>query len=113
MLLASWHVVLRDTLVILAAASVIAMSAFVVLVVWQVYRLAIEMREEAQPIIESVESTAQTVQGTTEFVSSQTVPKAVTAVGFGASAVSVFSQLQQFYRGLRAPKATTTKIKEG
>lgn len=113
MLEGSWHVVLRDILVILAAASVLSTSVFICLVLWQLYRLAIEMREEAQPIIDSVETTAKTVQGTAEFVGDRTVPPAVTAVGFSASAFSVYRQLQIFYRGIRTPAPGSTKIRKG
>jgi hypothetical protein len=109
----SWHVVLRDILVILAAASVISVSLFAALVAWQLYRLAIEMREEAQPIIDSVEITAKTVQGTAEFVGDNTVPPAVTAVGFSAGAFSVYRQLERFYRGLRTPAPKSTTIRKG
>lgn len=109
----SWHVVLRDILVILAAASVVTVSVFTGLVLWQVYRIALEMREEAQPLIESVESTAKTIQGTADFVSDRTVPPAVSAVGFGAAAFSVYGHLQQFYTGLRSTQPAKTKIEEG
>jgi archaellum component FlaG (FlaF/FlaG flagellin family) len=109
----SWHAVLRDIMVILAAASVISTALFAGLVAWQLYRLAKEMRDEAQPIIDSVETTAKTVQGTAEFVNHRTVPPVVTAVGLGSTVFSVYRQLQMFYRGIRTPVPRSTKIRKG
>lgn len=107
----SWYVVLRDIVVILAGASVVTTSVFAGLVVWQLYRLFKEFRAEAQPILDSVRETADTVQGTTTFVSQHAVPPAATAAGLTAGAVSVYRQLDQFYRGLR--RDDTASISEG
>ena len=46
----SWHVVLRDITVILAASAVILTTIFTVLVFYQLYKLGRVLHEEVQPI---------------------------------------------------------------
>lgn len=98
----AWHIVLRDIMVILAAASVVVFMLVAVLVLWQLYRLAVELRRDAQPVLGAVRDTVETVRGTAHFVSRSAVPPAVTGVGLGLGALRVIQQLGGFYRGLRA-----------
>jgi hypothetical protein len=97
----SWHVVLRDISIMLAAGSVMAAAAFAVVVLWQLYRLAIELQDESAPILDAVRQTAETVQNTAGFVGQQSVPPAVRMAGLSAGAVRVSRELNRFYRGLR------------
>lgn len=98
----TWHIVLRDIMVILAAGAVISFSLFAALVLWQLYRLAIELREEGQPIVQAVLDTAETVRGAAHFVGERAVPPAVTSVGLTAGVFRVYQQLSHFYTGLRS-----------
>lgn len=97
----TWHVVLRDIMIILAAGSVISFMVFAAVAAWQLYRLFLELRDESQPIVESVLATAESVRGAAHFVSSHTLPPAVTGVGLSAGALRAYKGATMFYRGLR------------
>jgi len=97
----SWHVVLRDILVILAAAAVITMSAVTVLVGWQLWRLGKELKAELQPILDSVQHTADTVQDTASFMGQRAIPPTANAVGLTTGAVRLYRSLETFYQGMR------------
>jgi len=99
----TWHVVLRDIMIILAAASVVSFTLFTGLVLWQVYRLAIETRDETQPLLDTIRETADSLRATAQFVGQRSVPPALTAVGFTSGAVHLYQDLTRFYRGLRRP----------
>jgi Zn-dependent membrane protease YugP len=94
----SWHVYLRDILVIAAAAALIGVSVMAALVVWQLYRLAVEFRDEVKPILESVQETADTVRETAEFMGGRVVSPAVSAMGAAAGARTFVQLLRQFYK---------------
>ena len=106
----AWHVVLRDILVILAAGSVVTAAVFTVLVLWQLYRLAIELQDESAPIVESVRLTAETVQDTALFVRQRAVPPAISATGFSVGAVRIYREMSRFYRGLRRDETPRARL---
>lgn len=64
----AWYVVLRDLMVMLAAAAVVATSVFLALVGWQLYRLGKDVYVEIQPLLASMQDTADTVRHTAGFV---------------------------------------------
>jgi hypothetical protein len=106
----SWHVVLRDIFLILAAGSVMATALFAALVLWQLYRLAIEIQDESEPIVDAVRQTAETVQYTAQFVSRRSVPPAFSAAGLGAGAMRVMQELTRFYRGLHRDETPRARL---
>ena len=91
---------IRDFLIILAAAGVIVVSLFTALVSWQVYRLARELRDQLQPILESLQDTAETVRDTAEFMGGRVVSPAVSVFGAAAGARGVLGLLREFYKGI-------------
>ncbi len=99
-------IILRDIMVILAAAALILMSAFGALVFWQLYRLGRELQAEMQPILASVQDTTDTVRGTAEFVSQRMSSRFSGLVALGYSAKSFYQLIQQFVNGLRQLAAT-------
>lgn len=106
----SWHVVLRDVLVILAAGSVVTAAVFTMLVLWQLYRLAIELQDEAAPIVDAMRITAETVQDTASFVRSNAVPPAISATGFSIGAVRTYRELSRFFKGLRRDDSPRARL---
>ena len=104
-----WYVVLRDITVILAAASMVLASLFLGLVGWQLWRLARDLRDEAHPVVGSVQEIAVAVRDTATFVKGRvsTLPQLGSGGGGGADATAgtkrggTVRQLQRFYRGTR------------
>ena len=93
-------VILRDIMVILAASALVAMSVFGVLVLWQLYRLGRELHSEMQPILASVQDTAETVHGAARFISGRMSERVSAVVSLGYTAHAFYQLVQQFYRGL-------------
>jgi hypothetical protein len=82
----AWYVALRDILIIVAAAALLVTLAFLSIVGWQLYKLALEFREEVAPIVVALQDTAETVRGTSDFVGNRLViPTADTAAGMANS----------------------------
>jgi len=94
-------VILRDVMVVLASAALMLASVFGALVVWQVYRLARELRAEVQPILASVQETTETVRDTTAFVGRRMSSRMSALVSLGASARGAYRLVGQFYGDLR------------
>jgi hypothetical protein len=99
----AWHVVLRDILVILAAAAVTLTSLLGAVLGWRLYRLARELQADLQPIIEAAQETADTVRGTAGFVSDRMVAPATTAAASAAGLYSMFRLLGEFYAHSKRP----------
>jgi hypothetical protein len=72
---------------------------------WQLYRLAMELRREVQPILDSIQDTADTVKGTASFVGERVVAPATGAVSTAAGAYGLLQLVQQFYREQRRSPA--------
>ena len=108
----SWHVVLRDIMIILAGGALFMTSVFTAMVGWQLYKLALELRAESESIVDVVRQTAETVQNTAELMAERTVPPAIAATGFGVGAARVMRELSRFYRGLRGTDATTARLRD-
>jgi len=105
-----WYVVLRDITVILAAASMVLASLFLGVVGWQLWRLGRELRDEAHPLVGSVQEIADTVRDTATFVKGRVTSLPQLGGGGGATEGSATAsaglggtvrQLQRFYRGTR------------
>lgn len=65
---ASWHAVMRDILIILAALSLTLAGVFGGLVMWQLYRIGRALQREAQPVIDTAFETVATVRDTSAFM---------------------------------------------
>ena len=66
---ASWHAVMRDILIILAALTFTLSCVFGALVAWQLYRLGRALQRDAQPVLDSALETVATVRDTSSFMS--------------------------------------------
>jgi hypothetical protein len=101
----AWYVILRDIMVILAAASVIVMSVFVALVAWRLYVIGRELQVELQPVIETMNQTANTVRDSSSFVAGHTVPPPVGAIGVAAGVYQLYVLVRQFSASMKEGNA--------
>lgn len=65
---ASWHAVMRDILIVLAALTFTLSCVFGALVVWQLYRLGRALRRDVQPVLDTALETVATVRDTSSFL---------------------------------------------
>jgi hypothetical protein len=94
----AWYVILRDIMIILAAAALVLMSLFAVVVLWQLYRLGKELSAEVQPVIESMQETTETVKGTAGFMSDRMSSPASSVVSVSASSYGLVGYLRSLRR---------------
>lgn len=66
---ASWHAVMRDILIVLAAFTFTLSCVFGGLVMWQLYRLGRALQRDVQPVIDTALETVATVRDTSTFMS--------------------------------------------
>jgi hypothetical protein len=78
--------VLRDISIIVLALVTIVIGAFLAILIFQLQSLMALLRDEIKPILESANDTANTVRGTTTFVSDAVVTPMITVASY-ASAV--------------------------
>jgi hypothetical protein len=71
----------RDVAIIILAVESIIIGALLAFLIFQVQALVRLLREEVQPILDSVNETASTVRGTTTFVSDTVVSPVVRVAG--------------------------------
>jgi hypothetical protein len=71
----------RDVAIIILAVESIIIGALLVFLIFQMQALARFLKEEIRPILESVNETASTVRGTTNFVSDTVVSPVMRAAG--------------------------------
>lgn len=112
--------VLRDVLVIAAAAALIIAAVFGMLVTWQLWRLLRDARHEAGPVIEALTSTVQTVRDTLRYVGDKVAVPAANGVATvrttrSLTRGSLGSRLRRFnaaLKGRRTPVATSPTTRE-
>lgn len=85
--------VIRDIAIVLVAVETFLIGLAVLLLVFQLQVLIQVLRDEVQPLLHSVNDTASTVRGTTEFVSHNLVSPIIKAAGFTAGVRQVLSDL--------------------
>jgi hypothetical protein len=78
--------VLRDISIIVLALVTIIIGAFLIILVYQLQSLTVLLRDEIKPILNSANQTANTVRGTTNFVSETVVKPAINAWSYAAGA---------------------------
>jgi hypothetical protein len=78
--------ILRDISIIVLALVTIVVGVFLAVLIFQLQSLIVLLRDEIYPILESVNQTANTVRGTTTFVSDAVVSPMISVASF-ASAV--------------------------
>ncbi len=99
-------VVVRDIAIVFVAVSTFLIGLVAIVLVIELWVLIKVLREELQPLLRSVNDTASTVRGTTEFVSENVVSPVIKLAGFTAAVRSVMRDLTGVIRAAR-PRHTT------
>ncbi len=76
--------IVRDIAIVFVAVQTFLIGVAVIVLAVQVQLLVKVLREEIQPLLRSVNDTASTVRGTTEFVSDSMVSPIIKVAGFTA-----------------------------
>ena len=74
--------ILRDLSIIVLALVTIVTSIFLAILLFQLQSLIVLLRDEIYPILQSVNQTANTVRGTTNFVSDAVVSPMISAASY-------------------------------
>lgn len=84
---------IRDIAIIVLALVSIIVGILLVLLILEIRNLVRVLQRDVQPILNSMNETASTVKGTTNFVSDQVVRPLAGAIGAAAGARSAVSTL--------------------
>jgi hypothetical protein len=82
--------VVRDIALVFVAVETFLIGLAMILLIFQIQVLIQVLRDEIQPLLRSVNDTASTVRGTTEFVSHNVVSPVIKAAGFASGVRRVF-----------------------
>jgi hypothetical protein len=77
---------IRDIAIIVLALVSIAVGVLMALLILEIRNLVIVLQRDVKPIFDSVNETARTVKGTTNFVSEQVVRPIASAIGTATGA---------------------------
>jgi len=72
----------RDIAIIILALESIVIGVVLVLLLWQLRNLTVLLREQLEPMLDSMQKTLGTVKGTTSLVSETIVSPAIKISGF-------------------------------
>ncbi len=106
-------IVIRDIAIVFVAVETFFIGVTLILLVIQIQLLIKMLREEIQPLLHSVNETASTVRGTTEFMSENLVSPVIKVAGFSAAVRQVTSNLVGVVKGVRPRKQSVTHNNPG
>lgn len=86
-------VVIRDIAIVFVAVETFLIGIAALVLIVEIQTLTKVLREEIQPLLRSVNDTAATVRGTTEFMSENLVSPVIRLAGFTAGVRKVISDL--------------------
>lgn len=98
--------VVRDIAIVFVAVETFLIGLAMILLIFQIQVLIQVLRDEIQPLLRSVNDTASTVRGTTEFVSHNMVSPIIKAAGFTAGVRRVVSDVVGVVKATRPRKKT-------
>jgi len=104
--------VVRDIAIVFVAVETFLIGLAMILLLFQIQVLIQVLRDEIQPLLRSVNDTASTVRGTTEFVSHNMVTPIIRLAGFGAAVQRVTGDLVSILRVVR-PRRNVTQVQDG
>ncbi len=99
---------IRDIAIVLVAAETFLIGLAAIMLVFQIQMLIQVLRDEIQPLIQSVNDTASTVRGTTEFVSQNMVSPIIKVAGFAAGVQRVTSDVLSIASSFR-PRSKSSR----
>ena len=107
--------VIRDIAIVFVAVETFLIGLAMILLIFQIQVLIQVLRDEIQPLLRSVNDTASTVRGTTEFVSHNMVTPIIKASGFMAGMGRVVSDAVAVTRAVahRGVTHVSTKVTQG
>ena len=103
--------VVRDIAIVFVAVETFIIGLAMIVLIFQVQMLIQMLRDEIQPLLLSVNDTASTVRGTTQFVSHKVVNPFIQMAGFAAGARKVVSDLANVVGAMR-PNTHSTSVPE-
>ncbi len=103
--------VVRDIAIVFVAVETFLIGLAMILLLFQIQVLIQVLRDEIQPLLHSVNDTASTVRGTTEFVSHNLVTPIIKFAGFTSAVQKVVSNTMGVAKAMRPRSVTPTKTK--
>jgi hypothetical protein len=104
--------VIRDIAIVFVAVETFLIGLAMLLLIFQIQMLIQVLRDEIQPLLRSVNDTASTVRGTTEFVSHNVVSPVIKLAGFSAAVQRVTRDLIGVV-GATRPRKNASKNSKG
>lgn len=104
--------VIRDIAIVFVAVETFLIGLAMLLLIFQIQMLIQVLRDEIQPLLRSVNDTASTVRGTTEFVSHNVVSPVIKLAGLSAAVQRVTRDLISIV-GATRPRKNTSKNSKG
>jgi hypothetical protein len=98
--------VVRDIAIVFVAVETFLIGLAMILLIFQIQVLIQVLRDEIQPLLRSVNDTASTVRGTTEFVSHNMVSPIIKAAGFTAGVQRIVRDVVGVVKATRPRKRT-------
>ena len=92
----------RDIAIVFVAVETFVIGLVMILLLFQVQALIRVLQDEIEPLLHSVNDTASTVRGTTDFVSQSVVSPIIKLAGFTAAAHQVTRNVTSVLGGLRS-----------
>jgi hypothetical protein len=99
-------VILRDISIIALALVTMIIGLFMIVLIFQLQSLIALLRDEVRPLLDSANQTADTVRGTTTFVSDAVVSPMIQVVSFAAGVGQTFRTLRGTGRKRTRSKTT-------
>ncbi len=94
--------VFRDIAIIFIALGSILVEITLIVLLFQLQSLIQMLRDETQPLLKSLNETANTLRGTSAFVSEHVTQPVIKAASFSAGVQRVLSDLVTIVRGTRS-----------
>jgi hypothetical protein len=85
--------ILRDAAIVLVAFETLVIGVLLIILMLQMRSLVVLIRDEIQPMLESVNDTMATMRGTTRFMSEKVVSPTIKAAGFWAGVRRVVKEI--------------------
>ena len=98
--------VVRDIAIVFVAVETFLIGLAMILLLFQIQVLIQVLRDEIQPLLHSVNDTASTVRGTTEFVSHNMVTPIIKLAGFTSGVRQVLSNVIGVVKASRPRRVT-------
>ena len=100
--------VIRDIAIVFVAVETFLIGLAMILLIFQIQVLIQVLRDEIQPLLQSVNDTASTVRGTTSFVSHSVVSPLIKVAGFTAGVQRVVRDVFGLAKAARPRRVTHT-----